>query len=149
MRISTTYLFRLFNAFGIYNSMQRWVLNQSKEENSGSAYSAYSALPLFYSLFRFKNHLCIELYIPKAFKNRMIYVVYPQGLRRARFTKYSFSVANLHIVHLITNGIWPVEILNMYRFIHFVSFRFVSQNTLTCSFQYRFMHFVSVRLVYL
>ena len=30
---------------------------------------AYSALPPFYSMFRFKNHFYIELYIRKALKN--------------------------------------------------------------------------------
>ena len=49
---------------------------------------AYSALPLFYSLFRFKNHHCNELYtcIRKAL-----------SLRRARLAEYRFL--NLHILH--------------------------------------------------
>ena len=48
---------------------------------------AYSAFPLFFSLFRFKNHYCAELYIRKMF----------HSLRRARFAKY--RCYNLHIVH--------------------------------------------------
>ena len=50
---------------------------------------AYSAFPLFFSLFRFKNHYCAELYIRKVF----------HSLRRARFAKY--RCYNLHIVHFL------------------------------------------------
>ena len=59
---------------------------------------AYSALALFYSLFRFKNHHCIELYIRKVSKNRKRLVAHRYSLRRARFAKYGFL--NLHILHL-------------------------------------------------
>ena len=51
---------------------------------------AYSALPLFYFLFRFKNHLCIVLYIRKALKNRKRLVAYRHSLRSACFVKYRF-----------------------------------------------------------
>ena len=58
---------------------------------------AYSALPLFYFLFRFKNHLCIVLYIRKALKNRKRLVAYRHSLRSACFAKYRFL--NLNILH--------------------------------------------------
>ena len=58
---------------------------------------AYSALPLFYFLFRFKNHLCIVLYIRKALKNRKRLVPYRHSLRSACFAKYRFL--NLNILH--------------------------------------------------
>ena len=58
---------------------------------------AYSALSLFYSLCRFKNHRCIELVIRKTLKNGKRLVAYRYSLRRARFAKYRFR--NLHILH--------------------------------------------------
>ena len=58
---------------------------------------AYSALPLFYSLFRVANHHCTELYIRKLSKNGKRLVAYHYSLRRARFAIYRFS--NLHILH--------------------------------------------------
>ena len=59
---------------------------------------AYSALPPFlYSLFRFKNHVCIEWYVWKGLKKRKRLVASRYSLLSARFTKYRFS--NLHILH--------------------------------------------------
>ena len=57
----------------------------------------YSAIPLFYSLFRVKNHLCIELYKQKAIKNWKRLVASRYSLWSARFARYRFL--NLHILH--------------------------------------------------
>ena len=58
---------------------------------------AYSALPLFYSLFRFKNHLCIKLCIRKALKNRKRLVTSRNSLGSARVAKYRFL--SLYFLH--------------------------------------------------
>ena len=60
---------------------------------------ASSALPLFYSLFRL-NHLCIELYIKKALKNRKRLVASRYSLRERSFRKiqiFKFSSSALPI----------------------------------------------------
>ena len=62
---------------------------------------AYSALPPFYSLFRFKIHCYIELYIRKALKNEKRLVAHRYSLRGACFAKYRFL--NLHTG---TGGFW-------------------------------------------
>ena len=55
----------------------------------------YSALPLFYFLFR-KYHY-IELHVRKVFKNRLRLAAHRYSVRRACFAKYRFS--NLYILH--------------------------------------------------
>ena len=86
---------------------------------------------VFFSFFRFKNHHCI-LYIRKVLKNGKRLVAHRYSLRGARFAKYRFS--SVHILHFCCFipcfGYRTEEYLIFsfqYMFIHFVSFRFVSQ----------------------
>ena len=88
---------------------------------------AFSALPLFYFLFRFKNHHCMVLYIRKALKNQKRLVASRYSLRSARFAKYNFL--NLHILNFRCfiprlNG--NLATLDMFISVHDYSFRFVS-----------------------
>ena len=76
-------------------SLQSW---RSSSRKIQIFKSAYSALPLVYSLFRFnKNHHCIECYIWKVLKNRKREVIYSHSLQRTSFAKYRFS--NMHILN--------------------------------------------------
>ena len=100
-----------------------------------------AALPLFYSLFRVKNHHCIVLHIRKLSKNGKRLVAYRYSLRRACFAKYRFP--NLHILPFRCF----IPCLGYRRkesdccdsgYVHFstcffISFRFVSQNTVSLS----------------
>ena len=58
---------------------------------------AYSALPLFYFFFRFKNYHCIELHIRKKSKNGKKLVAHCYSLRGALLAKYRFLT--VHILH--------------------------------------------------
>ena len=56
---------------------------------------------MLYSLFRFKNHHCIELYMymRKVLKNWKRLVAYRYSLRRACFAKYRFSHLHIRLSH--------------------------------------------------
>ena len=109
---------------------------------------------MLYSLFRFKNHHCIELYMymRKVLKNWKRLVASCFSLRSTCFAKCRFL--NLDILHLRCFipclGYRTVVTLDMFISVHdysfrFVSFRFVSQNTVSPCLQCKITQITMMR----
>ena len=98
---------------------------------------ASSTLPLFYSLFRFKSHHCIEFYIRKVLKNRKRKVISQSSkssfrrlwlwFRKIQIFEYTSWFCISAVLFLVL-GYWLLWYVHCSTCLY--SFRFVSQNTI-------------------
>ena len=93
---------------------------------------AYSALPLFYYLFRLKSFLDRVVYTKSVKESEEISCISLQSLKRSfrkiQIFKFAYSALPL-FYSLFRPGFRLCSF--QYMIIHFVSFRFVSQNTVS------------------
>ena len=103
---------------------------------------AYSALPLFYSLFRVKSSLHRVVYTKRVKQSEEISCISLQSsrssFRKIRIFKFAYSALPLFLFlgKVIEQRYRTVVTLDMFISVHdysfrFVSFRFVSQNTVS------------------